>query len=370
MNLLLIIDSLTRGGRERRLIALLKALSVDSELRITLVVLSDIILYPEVYDMDIAVHSIKRNPKKDPRVFLKLFRIAKKTRPALIHTWGSMSTIYAIPACLWYRIPLINGSIANAPVRQRFFDKEYLQSKVTFPFSNKIVSNSKAGLTSYKAPTDKSICIPNGFDPLRLKNLQRMQYIRDKYGIESGKIVGMVGEFYDRKDYDSYLKAASILLNDGYQVSFLGLGEGPNLTKYRSMIPLPHRKRILFPGRISDIESMVNTFDIGVLSTNSDVHGEGISNSIMEYMAFAKPVVATDGGGTREIVSDAKSGFLVRSKSPTLLAEKVKYLLDNPDVAQRMGEMGKKIVKDEFSIKKMELSYRKLYVSVAKTMPT
>src|SRR5438876_8916005 len=94
---------------------------------------------------------------------------------------------------------------------------------------------------------------------------------------------------------------------------------------------------------------MVKTFTVGVLSTFT----EGISNSVMEYMALKKPVVATDGGGTRELVVEGETGFLVPPGKPEALAAKIEYLLDNPDDARRMGEAGAARLRCEFSIARM-----------------
>ena len=84
-------------------------------------------------------------------------------------------------------------------------------------------------------------------------------------------------------------------------------------------------------GRQSDVESIINISNICVLTTNVKIHGEGISNSILEYMAMGKPVIASCGGGTNEIVEDAVTGFLISPLSPRELAEKIEILIDNPE---------------------------------------
>ena len=98
-----------------------------------------------------------------------------------------------------------------------------------------------------------------------------------------------------------------------------------------------------------NVDRIVAAFDIRVLAT----FAEGISNSIMEYMAFGKPVVATDGGGTDELVVDGETGFLVPPKQPEALAARIEYLLDNPGIARRMGQAGEARLRDNFSTKAM-----------------
>ena len=84
---------------------------------------------------------------------------------------------------------------------------------------------------------------------------------------------------------------------------------------------------IYFLGNQKDVESIVNICDIGVLMTNNLVHQEGVSNSILEYMAFSKPVIASKGGGTSEIVIPEETGFLINPFDVNDLAKKIVYLL-------------------------------------------
>ena len=361
IQVLMIIDSLIKGGRERRLIELLKGLKELDSIEVELVVLSKTISYPEVFDLDIPVHIIERKPKKDPRVFYRIYRICKQFRPAMVHCWGTMSTIYAIPAAKWLGIKLINASIADAPIRLNYLDKHYFRSKLIYPFSDRIIGNSQAGLRAYDAPKDKSQCIHNGFDPNRLKTLVSADVMRKRLHLKPGKVVAMIGGFFPRKDHDSFIRAAMMILEKRSDVSFLAIGDGPNLKACKDLVPPAHQDRILFPGQLDNVESVINLLDIGVLATNSQVHGEGISNVIMEFMGLRKPVVATDGGGTPEIVQDGETGFLIPPLSPADLAEKIEFLLDNADLAKAMGEKGGRRIMENFSLQHMTDQYVALY---------
>ena len=119
--------------------------------------------------------------------------------------------------------------------------------------------------------------------------------------------------------------------------------------------------KIKFLGRQENVESIINIFNIGILMSNNKVHGEGISNSIMEYMILGKPVIATIGGGTRELVVDQQTGFLVKSESPEKLAEQILLLLKDTVLANKIGKAGKKRIISEFGLDKMVNKYYKLY---------
>lgn len=343
------------------MIELLKSFKKRQEIEVELVLFSEVISYPEIIDFGFTIHMLERKPKKDPRVFFHFYKLCKRFKPDIIHSWGTMSSIYAIPASKWLGIILINGNVVDAPKDLSIFDKRFFRAKLTFPFSDVILGNSQAGLRAYRAPKSKSRCIYNGFDLDRAKKLEDSQAVRERFNIPFGQIVGMVGAFYDRKDYDTFIKAAIRLLNQHQKASFLAIGDGPNLERCKSLIPYEYRERILFLGQIDKIESLVNVFNIGVLATNTAVHGEGISNSIMEYMVLGKPVVATNGGGTPEIVTDGETGFLVEPMSPSHMAEKIGELLDRPEMAKEMGIRGENLIKTDFSLERMESEYLELY---------
>ncbi|MGB5436864.1 MAG: glycosyltransferase [Maribacter sp.] len=361
MKIQMVHDRLARGGQERQIIELLKNIKLHSSIDVELVFFSDEIAYPEIYDLGYPVHLIKRKNKVDLGAMFKYYKLCKKFRPDIIHSWGHLSSVFAILPSTLLGTVFINQNIMDARKDLNIFDKEYFKAKLTFPFSDFIIGNSKAGLRAYNAPNSKSRCIYNGFDFKRSKVQTTPQEVRDKLNILSGPIVGMVAAFHERKDFDTFIKMAILLLNEGFEANFLAIGDGPNYERCKALVPAEFSERILLPGQMTSVESVINSFDIGVLTTNSLVHGEGISNSIIEYMVFGKPVLATDGGGTPEIVINEENGFLVPPKSPEKLAEHIRFLLERPEMAAKMGSMGQTRVKNEFSVEKMEAQYLALY---------
>ena len=361
MKILLINDSLIRGGKERRMIELMKGLLGRKDVSIELILLSDVIEYPEFHDLGVPLNILIRKPKKDPRVAFRVHGIAKRFQPDIIHSWSSMSTMYSIYAAKKTGAKLINANIADAPRNLKIWGKQLLRAKLTFPFSDVVLSNSKAGLKAYSAPEHKGRCIYNGFDFNRIKELKNADEIRKRFSITTPYVVGMIAAFHDRKDYYTYVNAAISIVKQRKDVTFMAIGDGPLLEKCKEMVPDEDKHRILFTGRQNDVESIINIFTAGVLSTNLDVHGEGISNSIIEYMVLHKPVVATVGGGTNEIVFDEENGFLIPEKSPEIMAKKISYLLDHPEEAKSMGDNGRELVYNDFNLRDMTKNYCDLY---------
>ena len=112
MKILLINDSLIRGGKERRMIELIKGLLAKETVAVELILLSDVIDYPEIHDLDIPLHILIRKPKKDPRVAYRIYKIARRFNPDIMHCWSSMATMFSIPAAKAIGAKLINANIA------------------------------------------------------------------------------------------------------------------------------------------------------------------------------------------------------------------------------------------------------------------
>lgn len=357
IKILHVIENLRSGGKERRLVELIKGLKNYQDIQCELVIMSNDIHYQYIFMQDISVHYLIRNWRKDPRIFFKLYNLCKEFKPDIIHSWGSMPSVYAFPIAKLLRIKFINAMISDAPLRLKVFSKAWIRSKLTFPFSDVVLSNSYAGLKSYNAPKKKSYCIHNGFDFKRLKKIGDKETVKSKFGIETDKVVGMVASFSEKKDYKTFILSAQYILPKRKDLTFVAVGDGINLEKFKNIVSQEFQNRIKFLEKQKDIESIINIFDIGVLST----YTEGISNSILEYMALGKPAVATEGGGTKELIIDGETGFLVEQKNYIQLADKIEYLLENKKVAVVMGKKGRERIKQEFGLEKMTNSYVSLY---------
>ena len=363
MKILYIIESLTHGGKERRLISLIKELRGKDDVEIEIIILSEDIHYKEIYDFNIEVHIFKRNIKKDFKILSKFKKVLKNFQPDIVHCWDNIAAIHFGPICKIKKIPFLNSMISTAPSKKllKTMSKRFISTAASYPFSDVILANCNAGLESFRVPKNKGKCIYNGFDFNRSKVSLSESEIREKFAITTKYIVGMTGGFYIRKDYETFVKGAILILQKRNDVTFIAVGDGPNLNAIKQMVNKEYSDNFRFVGKQSDVDSIVNAFNIGILTSNMDYHGEGISNSIMEFMFFSKPSIATNGGGTSELIIDNKTGFLIDPKSDIQLAEKIDYLLTNTEFAINMGKSGRERIKNHFTIDKMIEQFYQLY---------
>jgi len=348
IKILMFTDNLICGGKERRLLSLIKGLKVMPEYSVELAIVDNDIFY-DINDLKVNLHVLDRSVRWDPWVFIKFIKLCKLIEPDLIHSWGSMPAIYAIPAARLLNIKLFNSEITTIRTSKKIVSE--IRRLITFKFSDLIAGNSIKGLRSYDTPGYKSVYIPNGFDFSRLNKIKSKKFLLGKYQINTPKIVGMVAVLNYKKDHITFLIAAMEILKQRNDVSFLVAGKGDRLNAYKLMTK--EFDKIIYTGPVKNIESVISIFDIGVLTTNSPQYEEGLSNAIIEYMALGKPVLATNSGGTPELVIDGYNGFLLKPKDPNELINKINYLLDNEPVCNAMGKTGKDIIRNKFSVELM-----------------
>ena len=365
MKILFFIEGMTAGGKERRLTELMKALKLKPDLQFELVVMTKDIHYKEVFNLDIKIHYLIRKGKKDMSIFQKFYKICRSYKPDVVHCWDSMTAIYSAPICKLLNIKFVNGMVIDTPMPQDMSNVHWRRARLTFPFSSIIVGNSKAGLMGYNAPLRKSTCIHNGMDLRRFEKLKDPSIVfREIFGTRAKRpfVIGMVAQFdAERKDYGTLIQAAKFLIPSNDSLMFVLVGDGPDFDKIKASIPDSLLNKIIFTGKQSDVESIVNIFDIGILLTNTKLHGEGISNSIIEYMALAKPVIATRSGGTNEIVEDQKTGFLISPFGSDELIERMTILINDSELRSKMGKAGKERIHKCFSIDKMVNKFISVY---------
>lgn len=359
MKILFYIDCLASGGKERRFVELIKALCKNKEINFAIILMNKDIHYGEILHLGIDIHYLIRKSKKDISVFAQLYKFVKKYQPDIVHCWDSMTAVYGAPICKILDIPFINGMVIDAPTK-KLFNKHFLRSKIVFPLSDYIVGNSYAGIKAYGAAKNKSIVIQNGFNFNRIISLQDGETIKEKYNIQTDLVVGMVASYSKYKDYKTYFDAAQKILVKRSDITFLALGNDTDSEEAKSLIKTEYLNNFRLLGKKANIESLINIMDVCVLATFT----EGISNSILEYMALAKPVIATDGGGTNEIIEDNINGFLIKVADFNDLSDKIQILLDDKPMRLRMGKQALRTIQDKFSIEKMLNSYVELYKSV------
>ena len=160
------------------------------------------------------------------------------------------------------------------------------------------------------------------------------------------------------KDYPMFLRAAKRVSKAIPDVGFLLAGEGELQESIKQLAAqLDIARSTFLLGRCENIAQLLTVSDLCVLSSKA----EGFSNAILEYMAAGRPVVATDVGGAREAIREGETGYIVPSGNDELMAERIVSLLRDPAKARLMGEQGRRVVEEEFSLRALLQNTEALY---------
>jgi glycosyltransferase involved in cell wall biosynthesis len=365
--ILFFIGSFKGGGKERRLVELLSYLTRKDNYEIMVVVTDPDVDFPAFHNLRVLYKIIPKKWKKgDLTIFFKFYKLCRQFKPHLIHTWGRIQSFYALPAVIGQRIPLLNGQITSAPPNAARWSFNKIIDRINFKFSTVILSNSRAGIDAYKPSLRKIKIIYNGISLNRFENLPTPDQVRSKYGITTPFAVVMVATFSTNKDYKTFFSIAEKITTVRDDITFIAVGDScrfKNVFKpFRGLVD--RNPKIVLTGRITDVEAVVNSCTVGVLFSNIEKHGEGISNSIIEYMSLARPVMANDAGGTREIVHHNINGYLVTHQTENEIAALITELIDNPEKCNAFGKAGRKIIEEDFLIEKMGKAFEQTYEDV------
>lgn len=367
MKILFFIGSLCSGGKERRLVELLSYLKKMGGYEILLVLAFQGVDYPKFFELGINYICLnKKANSKDFSVFFEIDTICKQFKPDIIHSWGSMQTFYMIPSALLRNILLVNSQIADAPPKLHMNTFSRFVNTMNFKFSSEILANSRAGLRAYGVErVKKTKVIYNGLNMNRFEHLASMESIKNKYGIHTSFSVVMCASFSAMKDWDRFYDVADYVTQKVNDISFIGVGSVVDKILFERISTLskdnPH---ILLPGSTTEVENLVNACDIGVLfSTN----GEGISNSILEYMALGKTIVVDECGGTPEFVQNGENGFFTTNLTMVQIGDLIIELCYNEELRKKIGAKGRETILNKFTLEKMGNEFEKLYKSLIKT---
>lgn len=360
MRILFFIESLQSGGKERRcveLVSYLKRTSPEYEMEIVLT--EDEIHFDEIVKTGIRITILKRRYKYDPGLFSGFLKVCRRFNPDIIHSWGKMSAFYAIPAKIICKIPLVSNLIADTTASSSTF--KTMLRRINIYFSDVILSNSDAGLRAYKIRTPKAKVIYNGVNLMRFSDSLKDNDAKNELRIRDMHVVIMVATFSHLKDHNLFLDVAVQISKQRSDVTFLAVGDGPTFKQIKERINNEAINNVILTGRRNDVERLISASDIGILCTFS----EGISNSLIEYMALGKPVIVTDTtGGSPELVTEGVTGFCI-DRNQSKMTGLLNYLLDNPELGYEMGRRGKERINTMFSITRMGKEYEELYENIA-----
>lgn len=377
-NILQLIGSFHQGGSERQAIQLTRLLLESGRYNVFVATLErDGVLLDEVYRTgidDVPEYPLTSFYDLNAARQLRLFtRYLTERKIDLVHSHDFYTNIFGMAGAACARVPVRIASRRESALRsakQRFVERWAYRS------AHAVVANCehvRRQLIEEGVPARKVRTLYNGLDPARVERPQgfaRRETLAALELPESGRFVTIIANMRAHvlhpapaclKDHPTFLRAAQRVHQIIPDAAFIIAGEGELKDSTQELAEtLGIRDRTFFIGRCQTVGALLSISDVCVLSSSA----EGFSNSIIEYMAAGRPVVATDVGGAGEAVVHGQTGYLVPAGDDEQMAEYIISLLLNPERARLMGERARLVVRDQFSsirqLQNTEELYREL----------
>jgi len=279
----------------------------------------------------------------------------------IVHAWDMDACIFGALAARWADVPYITSRRNLAEVMPAY-KRNILRFSDTG--ASAVVVNANAVRDHFVAcglDPEKVHVIPNMLD---LDDFNRAAEAED--GLPDGRIAGMVCRLEPEKDAGTFIRAAVPLLVEFPDVKFVVIGDGSKrqeLQRQASAAGVDHA--FIFMGERTDVPALISKFQIGVLTP---LKNEGLSNSILEYMAAGIPVVATDCGGNAELLGQGAAGLIVPIGDDAALASALSQLLNHPDEARGLGLRGRQLVANKHSVEAICKQFLDLYDKVSENL--
>lgn len=300
-----------------------------------------------------------------PHLFLKLLTASKDAdiihghinSPTIIEHAALVSKIMDVPLVVTYHAdPIMQDITVKLPKYvQRILHKYWIIVDLILRRAKKIIATTPLYLQKSKILRnflEKVVVIPNSIDFNFFKETQAsdIDIFRKKYRLESNRIILFVGRLVKYKGLEYLLKAMRTVIENFGDACLLIVGDGPlrkeleNLTRKNAL-----EKYVSFFGNIDseNLRIIYALSDIFVLPSISNSEGFGIV--LIEAMAHAKPVIASDVGGVPYVVKAGINGLLVPPKDYEMLGKRIIELLSDTNKAQELGRRGQEYVKSNYA---------------------
>lgn len=271
----------------------------------------------------------------------RLRRFLRQLRPDVVHAHDMYSNILTVPTARLAGVPLVIASRRWWVAPER---KHQILNRWAYKAAHAVLVNSpsvgKFVRERERVSQDRIEVIPNfldaeAFDPPAPKTLRAW---RDELGIpDSALVIGSVANLLPVKDHLTLLRAVASVRRTRTDAHLALVGEGEMRPQLEALArKLGIADHVTLAGRRPSQPSFHHLFDISVLTSTS----EGLPNSLLEAMAAARPVVATEVGAITDIIDDSV-GRLVPASDPDAVAAALLELARDPDLRVRLGTAGR-----------------------------
>ena len=314
------------------------------------------------------------HPWKDALALRRLITFFRQRRPDIVHTHSGKAGILGRIAAARAKVPIIvhtihgpsfgrfQGPLANCAFRSA--------ERYAAPVTTHFVTVADAMIDQYLAAgigrREQYTKIVSGFVLQPFLQARNDPSLRAKLGIAPNDfIVGKIARLFALKGHDDLFTIAPELARRCPRLRFLLVGDGAWRARFEDRArALGLQRQFIFTGLVppAEVPRLIGIMDMLVHLSRR----EGLPRSLPQALAAARPVVACDCDGAREVCLDGETGFLAPPGDLQMLTSRIVQLAGDRALCERLGHCGQKFVQGLFSVDKMVDDLHALYLRLAK----
>lgn len=346
-SVLLVTQDLERAGAQRQCVELALGLRSRPGWRVEVATLEpDGPLGEELRAAGVPLHECPRRWRWDLGPVGLIAAIARDGHFDVVHGFLFLPNFYTRLARLRYRPRVTISSLRSTGIEGL---PRYVAEVLLAPLCDRIIANSEAGrqdLISRGVRADRIVVVRNGLALDRFLALAPPPSPPRRQ-----PVLGMVAQMEPRKDHEGLVRAFAAVVRRHPGARLVLAGDGRLRPRIEALVQsLDLGAQVELAGTVPASERVYDRLDLYVQSSASQ---EGTSNSIVEAMAAARPVVATDIGGNAETVADGETGLIVPPGDAGALAEAIERLLGDPVLHQRLSLAARRRAIERYSRERM-----------------
>jgi glycosyltransferase involved in cell wall biosynthesis len=299
---------------------------------------------------------------------VRLIRLFRTERTDVVHSHDAYTSVYGTFCA---RVAGVRGVIAS----RRSWHSPHLQgrilraNRVAYRFAHRVVGNSPSVSrlveTEGGVSASRIVTIPNFLDEEAFEPIPgpMRRHMLEELGVPEGAfVVGIVARLSPVKDHATLIRAIAALRDRIPTVHCVLVGDGPERASIEALASgLGIRDVVHLAGERIQPPNLHGLFDVSVLCSTT----EAFPNSVLEAMAAARPVVATDVGGTPDAVHEGTTGLLVRPSDPSRLADAIFRLYEEPALRAGLGNAAQEAARAGYGAEAVIRQVEALYTRLA-----
>lgn len=344
-----LITSLEVGGAQNGLLLGLPRFDNDRYEHVLCSVMAEMQMADLFTDAGVQVMSLGLKSKYDLMVAYRLRAALKNFRPDILHTYLLHANVLGRIVGRLSGVDTIIGSERTVGLTKGM---RRVATMLTNPLTDAVEVNAKtvgaSAMEDLGVPAEKIEVVRSGFDFSSYAGLSRRNELRSELGIgDDVHLVLSAARFRPSKGVEYAIRAFAAANEERPKSHLVIAGEGEQFDYLVKLSQnLGASESITFLGRRNDIPDLLAASDSMLLASLN----EGLPRISIEAMAAGKPVIATDVGGTSEVVINNETGILVQPKDIEAVTSGIIGLIDSAELCTRLGETGRRHVQHNYSV--------------------